>query len=104
MPSAGEASMTKKGSLKPFSEKKQKHYERIARLQYGPEIVNESIRRWSSYSKAEQDAIFAEGGEVYSDLAEALKAGTSAQGAEVQAVLQRWHEHLRYFYEPTLQI
>ena len=50
--------------IKSFSEKQQKRYERIARLQYGPENVNESVRRWNSYSKAEQEAIQEEGGKI----------------------------------------
>ncbi len=28
----------------------------------------------------------------------------STQGKKVQAILARWHEHIRYFYEPTLEI
>lgn len=91
-------------ATKPFSEKKQKRYERIARLQYGPENVNESIRRWNSYSKAEQQAIMDEGGRNYLALTEALKAGTPVYDAEVQAHIQHWYEHIRYFYEPTLEI
>jgi MerR family transcriptional regulator, thiopeptide resistance regulator len=94
----------KQPEFKPFSEKKQKRYERIARLQYGPENVNESIRRWNSYSKAEQQAIQDEGGRNYLALTEALKAGTPVYDAEVQALIRRWYEHIRYFYEPTLEI
>lgn len=90
--------------FKPFSEKKQKRYERIARLQYGPELVNESVKRWAGYSKAEQEAIMAEGGRNYLALTEALKAGTPVYDAAVQALVQRWYEHIRTFYEPTLEI
>jgi hypothetical protein len=83
---------------------KQRHYERMARLQYGPEIVNESVRRWNSYPLAEQQAILWEGGQIYTDLAAAVAAGQPAQAAEVQAILERWRAHLRHFYEPTLDI
>src|SRR5258708_26822054 len=96
--------MAKKKILAPLSEKKQMHYERMARLQYGPDIVNESIQRWNGYTKAEQEAIFAQGGELYTELAKAAETGQSSQSDAVQALLQRWHEHLTNFYEPTLEI
>ena len=38
------------------------------------------------------------------DLVEAMKAGKDAHSAEVHDILTRWHNHLRYFYEPTLDI
>ncbi|MHB8627365.1 MAG: MerR family transcriptional regulator [Aggregatilineales bacterium] len=100
----GEVNMSKKQLFEGFSEEKQKEYERSARLQYGPEIVNESVRRWNSYTKADKDKIGEEGNQIYGGLVEALEAGKSAHSAEVQALLERWHNHLRYFYEPTLEI
>ncbi len=96
--------MGKKKDFKPFSEKKQKEYERQARLQYGPELVNESVRRWESYGKARQQAIMQEGGEIYTALARAMKAGHAAGSDEVNDILRRWHQHIRNFYEPTLEI
>lgn len=94
----------KSPEIKPFSEKKQKRYERIARLQYGPDKVNESVRRWAGYTKAEQEAIMAEGGSNYTALTAALRAGKPVHDAEVQALIHRWYEHINYFYEPTLEI
>ena len=66
--------MSKKPFIEPHSEKKQKQYERSARLQYGPETVNESIQRWNSYSKAEQERIMQESGQVYEAIAAAIPA------------------------------
>lgn len=86
------------------SAEQQKDYERQARLQYGPDTVNESIRRWNNYSDAQQEAIQVEGGRIYEELADALEAGLSPESADVQALLARWHAHLRYFYEPTTDI
>lgn len=97
-------SKKQKKAFKPFSEKKQKQYEREARLQYGPELVNESVRRWESYSKAEQEAIQKEGGKNYQALAKALENGLPADDAEVQALIRRWHDHIHYFYTPTNEI
>ena len=87
-----------------FDKKKQKEYERVARLQYGPDIVNESIGRWNGYPKAQQESILNEAGEIYGKLVNALVAGTPTEDAAVQALLQQWHENLRNFYEPTLDI
>jgi hypothetical protein len=87
-----------------FDDEQQKDYQRQARLQYGPDNVNESIRRWNSYSNVQKEAIGEEGNQIYSDLTDALEAGKSPLSAEVQAIFVRWHDHLHYFYEPTLDI
>lgn len=100
----GEVPMSKKRLFEAFSEEKQKEYEREIRLQYGSGAVNESIKRWNSYTAAQRAAIGEEGNQIYSDLVDAIEAGTPAQSGEVQAILRRWHNHLRYFYEPTLDI
>ncbi len=92
----------KKRGLKAHSQEQQKQYEREARLQYGPSEVNDSIQRWNSYSKARQDEIIAEGNRIYVDLAEAMEAGKLAGDSEVGEILDRWQQHLRHFYEPSL--
>src|SRR5258708_38517983 len=95
--------MSKKWLVEGFSEEKEKQYEREARLEYGSKIVNESIKLWNSYSKAEKEAIGKEGQQVYDDLVDALEAGKPADSAEVEAILERWRSHLGYFYEHTLE-
>lgn len=96
--------MGKKRVIEPLSEEQQKEYAREARLQYGPTMVNESIKLWNSYSEAQKQSIMEESGRIYNDVVDALEAGISPQSTEVQAMLERWHHHLRYFYEPTLDI
>lgn len=100
----GEVDMSRKKMFKAFSDEEQKQYEREARLQYGPDIVNDSVRRWNSYSDLQKQVIGEEGNEIYFDLVTQLEAGVSARSAAVQAILERWHQHLRYFYEPRLEI
>jgi DNA-binding transcriptional MerR regulator len=100
----GEINMSKKRLFEAFSDEKQKEYEREARLQWGPDVVNQSIKLWNSYSAAQKQAIADEGNRIYSDIVDALEAGKSPQDEEVQAIFRRWHKHLRYFYEPTLEI
>ncbi|MDX1991304.1 MAG: MerR family transcriptional regulator [bacterium] len=101
---AGENTMSKKRLFEGFSEEKQKEYEREARLQYGPEHVNESVRRWNGYGKERQQAIMEEGGDIYLALSSAMQAGKPANDEDVQKLVSRWHEHIRHFYEPTLDI
>ncbi|MBI5671307.1 MAG: MerR family transcriptional regulator [Chloroflexi bacterium] len=101
---AGEVDMSRKRMFEAFSDEKQKYYERVARLQYRADIVNASIKRWNSYTQAQRQAIGEEGNQIYFDLVDALEAGKAPNSAEVQAIMQRWHNHLGYFYEPTLDI
>jgi DNA-binding transcriptional MerR regulator len=100
----GEATMSKKAMFEAFSDEKQKHYEQVARDEYGPELVDESVRRWHGYTKAQQSEILKEAGQVYTELVEALEAKVPTHSAEVQAMLSRWHQNLRYFYEPAPEI
>jgi DNA-binding transcriptional MerR regulator len=101
----GEAEMRDKKKLfRAFSDAQQAEYEREARLQYGPELVNESVQRWNNYSEAERQRIMDEGNAIYADISAALEAGKSAAESEVQALFERWHQHLRHFYEPPLEL
>lgn len=96
--------MAKKPLFEPIDDETQKQYEREARLQYGPDTVNQSIKRLNGYSPAQKGAIQMEGEQIYTDLVRLMTAGMSAQDAEVQDIVVRWHDHIRYFYEPTLEV
>ncbi len=87
-----------------IDEAKQKEYEREARLQYDPNLVKESHQNWNSYTKSQQDFIKEQGNQIYTEIAEQIDAGKRAEDATVQELTHRWHEHLRYFYEPTLEL
>ncbi len=100
----GEADMNRKQLFAGFSEAKQKHYEHVIRLEYGPEKVEESTQRWNGYTPAERAAIREEGEQIYGELVDAIEAGQAPQSEAVQAILARWHDNIRYFYEPTLDI
>ena len=82
----------------------QKGYEREARLQYDQDVVRESQDNWGGYTASQQAFIKEQGNQIYQELMEALKAGHAANSAEVKEILTRWHEHLRYFYEPSLDL
>jgi DNA-binding transcriptional MerR regulator len=98
----GGKSMSQKKLFQGFSDEQQKEYEREARLQYGPENVNESIKRWKNYSEAQKKAIMDEGNVIYLDIIKAIEAKTPSDS--IDNLIQRWHHHIRYFYEPTLDI
>ncbi|MCA9884383.1 MAG: MerR family transcriptional regulator [Anaerolineae bacterium] len=101
---AGEIDMSNKRLFTGFSDEEQKQYEREARLQWGPDLVNESVQRWESYGDEEKEAIKQEGGQIYVDIAKHMQDGMPINSPEVQELAQRWHQHLRYFYEPTIDI
>ena len=41
---------------------------------------------------------------MYLDLIERLNGGDAPENPAVQAIVARWEQHLRYFYEPTVDI
>jgi hypothetical protein len=86
------------------AEEHHKRYEREARLQYGAKAVNDSYARWNSYTKSQQDYILEEAGKIYTEFVAAMEAGLSAEDSEVQALTERWHQNLRNFYEPSLEM
>lgn len=85
-----------------FDEETQARYEQEAAEMYDPRLVAESSRRWKSYSQEDKARVMAEGSAVYSDLAALIDRDPA--DAAVQAVVGRWHQHLRAFYEPTPDI
>lgn len=93
--------MTNKSFFKGFSEEEEQRYVAEARAQYGKEEVDASCRLWNSYSEEKQAQIKSEGGEIYADLAALV--GSDPTRAEVQAVIARWHQHMKYFYEPSVE-
>jgi DNA-binding transcriptional MerR regulator len=98
----GEVTMSKKKIFQGFSEEKQKEYEKRAMKEYGEENVKRSVQLWNSYSEEKKKAIMEEGSANYLDIVSNMDKGP--ESPEVQAILVRWHQHMRYFYEPTLEI
>ena len=98
----GEVGMSKKQLFSAFSEEEEKRYAQEAAEAYGEEPVRESYKRWNSYTREQKQQIGEEGNAVYADLVDAMPKGVDSP--DVQAILVRWHQHLRYFYEPTPEI
>jgi hypothetical protein len=93
-----------KKRLHEIAEEENKKYAREVRLTYDPAIVKESQENWDRYTASQKDLILEEMGKIGLAFAEAMKAGKSADDAEVQEITERWHQNLRNFYEPTLEI
>jgi len=98
----GEVNMSKKNIFEGFSEEKQKQYEKEASERWGEASVRDSAKLWNSYTDQQKEQIKQEGQQIYLDLAAKMNKGP--QSSEVQTVVARWHQHLRYFYEPSFEV
>lgn len=98
----GEQDMSHKQLFSGFSEEEEKRYTQEARAQWGAETVDASTRLWNSYTQQQKAHILAEGGAIYAGLAALI--GQPPDSPAVQATIARWHQHLRYFYEPTVEM
>lgn len=96
----GKQAMSEKQLFEGFSEEKQKQYEQEIRQRYG-ERAFDGVTDWNSYSPEQKKKIQAEGQAVYRDLVAQMDKGPASP--EVQQIIARWHQHLRYFYEPSVE-
>jgi DNA-binding transcriptional MerR regulator len=96
----GELEMSQKQLFEGFSEEKQKQYEQEIRRRYGDKAF-EGVTDWNSYTPEQKTRIKAESEAIYRDLVSAMPKGYDSP--EVQAIIGRWHQHLRYFYEPSVE-
>jgi hypothetical protein len=85
-----------------FSEEKQKQYENEAQKRWGEKEVKVSQQRWASYSPEKKRQILEEADVIYQTIVEAMPHGPASQQA--QEGIARWHQNLRYFYEPSTEV
>jgi len=97
----GNIEMETKQLFEGLSEEKQAEYEQEALRRWG-EKARESQQRWKRYTAEEKQRIGEEGEAVYRDLLAAMPLGPASPAA--QHAVARWHQHIRYFYEPTPEI
>lgn len=95
----GKIEMDNKDLFAGFDEAKQKEYAKEAERRWDPKLVRESNQRWNQLSKEQQKAIMQEGSQIYLDMI--AQIGTPPESVAVQAIVARWHQHIRHFYEPT---
>ncbi len=83
-----------------FNDEQQKEYEEEAAHRWG-EQVRISNQKWNSYTPEQKAAIGAEGEANYREMLVHMAEGPTSP--TVQAAVAKWHQHLRYFYEPELE-
>jgi DNA-binding transcriptional MerR regulator len=97
----GEVPMSQQQMFNGFSEEDEQRYAQEARERWDADEVDASYKRWNRYSAEEKGRIKAEGAAIYTDLAAVMDQGAASPA--VQAIVARWHQHLRYFYEPSIE-
>jgi len=96
----GEVEMSKKNIFEGFSEEQQKQYEKEAVDNWG-DTAAKSIKLWHSYGEERKAEIMQEGSDIYQEIVAHMSKG--ADSPEIRALMVRWHEHMRYFYEPSIE-
>ena len=97
----GKIDMSTQDLFAGFDEETQKAYAKEAAERWDPEEVKATSQRWNNYSEAKKMQILAEGNAVYADLLAEMDKGYDSP--EVQQIIGRWHQHMRYFYEPSVE-
>lgn len=98
----GNIDMDANDLYKGFSPEQELAYAEEAQRRWGEKNVKESQKRWGSYTPEKKQRILAEGGEIYQAIVAAMPQGPASPQA--QDGIARWHQNLRYFYEPTPEI
>jgi DNA-binding transcriptional MerR regulator len=99
----GQQEMDDHALFKGFTPEEEARNTEEARQQWGDtEAFRQSQERWGSYSPAKKQQVMDEGREVYKDIISAMPLGPGSEAA--QAGVKHWHEHLRYFYEPSSEM
>ena len=98
----GKRQMDNKDLFVDFDEAKQKEYAAEAERRWDPKLVRQSNQHWNRLNKDEKQVIFQEGNQIYLDMIDQL--GSPPNSEAVQAIVARWHQHTRHFYEPTFDI
>jgi hypothetical protein len=93
--------MAAKEIFRGLTKEEQEQYRREATERWGEEEVIASYTLWESYTDQQKQEIMDEGNAIYAGLAESIPLG--ADHPETQALISRWHRHLRYFYEPSIE-
>ncbi|MCP4420469.1 MAG: MerR family transcriptional regulator [Chloroflexi bacterium] len=91
--------MKNKDLFAGFDDAKQKEYAKEASRRWDPKLVKKSNQRWNRLTADQKTAVMQESNEVYSDMV--LQIGNEPDSEAVQAIVARWHQHLRHFYEPS---
>ena len=98
----GNTPMNTRKIFKGFTPDKEEQHYQEAQKRWDPKLLKSSHKCWKDYGKTRQQEIMAEGDMIYQSLVQHVDKDVEA--AEVQELLSQWHQHLKYFYEPTLEM
>jgi DNA-binding transcriptional MerR regulator len=99
----GELEMSDQDLYAGFDEEKQKAYEQEARQRWGDAQVEQSSKRWNSYSRTEKNALMAENQAVTLGIADNMEKGYDSP--EVQQWIDRWFKLINErFYTCSLEV
>lgn len=96
----GKQTMTSQQIFSGLNQPQQQAYAAEAEQRYDGATVRKANQQWQNYSKAQQEAIMAEGNTIYTDMVAAMPQG--ADSPAVQAIVERWRQHIEYFWVPHL--
>jgi len=96
----GGVKMSDKEMFSAFTEKEQEKYALAAEKIYDPEIVRSSNKMWKNYSDKKKKDILREGNIIYKDMSFLINEDPGSE--KVQIVLERWRQHMNYFWTPSL--
>ncbi|MEZ4605886.1 MAG: MerR family transcriptional regulator [Deinococcales bacterium] len=95
----GEKAMSQKALFKAISDEDHAAYEEEAMHKYDPQTVKSSQAKWKSYSPAKKQQVLDEGNQIYRDIVALMPQGPASP--EVQACVERWRQHMAYFWVPN---
>lgn len=93
----GEIQMTDEHIFDGFNEQ----YEQEAIDKWG-DTAQDSIAVWRSYNDEQKQQILDEGNQIYQEIVANMDKGPDSP--DIRALLVRWHQHLRHFYEPSIEV
>lgn len=83
-----------------WTEENQPEYEKEIREKFGDKAMDEVID-WNSYSKEQKAKIMTEGEANMHSMASLMYLPPDSP--EVQEAVARWHQHMKYFYDPSIE-
>ena len=93
--------MTNQPFFTGLTPEQEKASEEEATRRWG-DTVKQSYQKWNRYTPEQKQAILAEAGANYQEIAAHMAEGPDSPA--VQAALEKWHQNMRYFFEPTVEI
>jgi DNA-binding transcriptional MerR regulator len=96
----GKREMNQSEFFEGWTEEKQPEFEKEIRQKYGDHVMD-GVTNWNSYTKDQKAAIIAEGQANTQAMANLMDQPVGSP--DVQAAVGRWHQHMEYFYDPSIE-